>query len=379
MKFTILAIPFMRRQGEELQLAGSDPQRFQVILDKVRDQMVFAEGLGYDGFCLTEQHMQVEGIEVTTNPILWDMYIAQHTKRMRVGQLGMNLTVMNPIKVAEDIAMLDQMTGGRAFAGFSRGNTARWTATMGQHLDITSAESDKSEADQRNRRALYENWRIVKSLWTQELTAIDGEFWKVPLPVKWEFNPTKLWGAEAVDSQGILRKIGIAPRPLQRPHPPVYAPFSYSMETARFWGREGAKMVSFVRAEKEKFMQIIIDECLEAAADAGKNLKPKDVLAIGGMIILGENEAESSRYYKDFEELWKIAYDAPPYHVPMGRMWSGSRQQVQDDVMGLIEKYQVDEIFVWHHIGYFGDEREKAALSTFAEAVIAPIRKQESA
>lgn len=151
------------------------------------------------------------------------------------------------------------------------------------------------------------------------------------------------------------------------------------METARFWGREGAKMVSFVRAEKEKFMQIIIDECLEAAADAGKNLKPKDVLAIGGMIILGENEAESSRYYKDFEELWKIAYDAPPYHVPMGRMWSGSRQQVQDDVMGLIEKYQVDEIFVWHHIGYFGDEREKTALSTFAEAVIAPIRKQESA
>lgn len=379
MKFTILAIPFMRRQGEELQLAGSDPQRFQVILDKVRDQMVFAEGLGYDGFCLTEQHMQVEGIEVTTNPILWDMYIAQHTKRMRVGQLGMNLTVMNPIKVAEDIAMLDQMTGGRAFAGFSRGNTARWTATMGQHLDITSTESDKSEADQRNRRALYENWRIVKSLWTQELTAIDGEFWKVPLPVKWEFNPTKLWGAEAVDSQGILRKIGIAPRPLQQPHPPVYAPFSYSMETARFWGREGAKMVSFVRAEKEKFMQIIIDECLEAAADAGKNLKPKDVLAIGGMIILGENEAESSRYYKDFEELWKIAYDAPPYHVPMGRMWSGSRQQVQDDVMGLIEKYQVDEIFVWHHIGYFGDEREKTALSTFAEAVIAPIRKQESA
>ena len=92
------------------------------------------------------------------------MFIAQHTKTMRGGHLGMNLTAMNPIKVAEDIAMLDHMTGGRAFAGFSRGNTPRWTATMGQHLGITSTESDKSEADQRNRRVFIENWRLVKSL-----------------------------------------------------------------------------------------------------------------------------------------------------------------------------------------------------------------------
>ncbi|MAK55526.1 MAG: hypothetical protein CML17_06745, partial [Pusillimonas sp.] len=170
MKFNILVIPFMRRRGETVSLAGRDRTRFRPMLDAVKDQMVFAENLGYDGFCLTEHHMQVEGIETTTNPIMWNLYIAMHTQKMRVGQLGMNLTAMNPIKVAEDIAMLDQMTGGRAFAGFSRGNTARWTATMGQHLDILSAESDKSEADQRNRRALYENWRLVKSLWEDDLT-----------------------------------------------------------------------------------------------------------------------------------------------------------------------------------------------------------------
>jgi alkanesulfonate monooxygenase SsuD/methylene tetrahydromethanopterin reductase-like flavin-dependent oxidoreductase (luciferase family) len=134
MKFTILAIPFMRRMGETVVLAGRDAGRFRAMMETVKDQMMFAEGLGYDGFCLTEQHMQVEGIEATTNPIMWDMYVAQHTRAMRVGQLGMNLTAMNPIKVAEDIAMLDQMTGGRAFAGFSRGNTPRWTATMGQHI-----------------------------------------------------------------------------------------------------------------------------------------------------------------------------------------------------------------------------------------------------
>ena len=140
MQFVVLAVPYMRRRGETVGRAGSDPARFQVLMEEMKVQMQFAESVGYDGFCLTEQHMQVEGIETTTNPLFWNMYVAQHTSRMRVGQLGMNLTAMNPIKVAEDIAMLDQMTGGRAFAGFSRGNTRRWTATMGQHIDITSTE-----------------------------------------------------------------------------------------------------------------------------------------------------------------------------------------------------------------------------------------------
>src|SRR3546814_5631516 len=66
----------------------------------------------------------------------------------------------------------------RSFAGFTRGNTPRWTATFGQHLGITSTHSDKSESDRRNRAALYENWRLVKALWTEEIVNQQGEFWK---------------------------------------------------------------------------------------------------------------------------------------------------------------------------------------------------------
>ncbi len=374
MKFTILAIPFLREQNETVGLAGRDRDRMQTALRRTREQMVYAEELGFNGFCLTEHHMQVEGVEATTNPIMWDLDIANHTREMRVGQLGMNLTAMNPIKVAEDIALLDHMTGGRVFAGFSRGNTARWTATMGQHLDITSTVSDKGEADQRNRRALYENWAIVKSLWTDELTSIDGEFWQIPKPVPWEFPPTTLWGPEQVDDDGILRQVGITPRPLQDPYPPIYAPFSASMETVRFWGREGGKMVNFVREEKQEFIQIVLDQMLEAAQSAGKNLQNRDVLALGGMLLMGETEAASRSYHEDYMKLWNTAYDAPPYHEPPGRMWSSSIAALQDDVLGLIDTYDVDEIFVWHHIGHFGDQVERDALAAFAEAVIKPLQ-----
>src|SRR5450432_3496207 len=98
MRFTILAIPYMRGRGETVALAGSDPARFQILMHRLREQVQRAEALGYGGFCMTEQHMQIEGIETTTNPILWNYFVAQHTRTMRVGQLGMNLTVVNPIQ-----------------------------------------------------------------------------------------------------------------------------------------------------------------------------------------------------------------------------------------------------------------------------------------
>lgn len=371
MRFKILAIPFARQYGEDIKLAGRDPKRFQTMMVKLRDQMVLAEQLGYEGFCLTEHHMQVEGIECTTNPLFWNLYIAQHTKNFLVGQLGMNLTAMNPITLAENLAMLDHMTGGRVFAGFSRGNTPRWTATMGQHLEITSAESDRSEADQRNRRALYENWKLVKSLWTDDLTSHQGEFWNMPQPVEWNFNPTRDWGGEgAVDGQGILRRAGIVPRPLQTPHPPVYSPFSYSMETARFWATEGAKMVSFVSADKEKFMPVILENCLEAAHEVGRKSTNNDVLALGAHLLMGKTPAKAERYQQMFREVFAYAYDAPPYHVPVGRIWGGSRQETLDSVMELAERYGIDEFFLWHHVGFFGDDIEQEALIEFSEGVI---------
>lgn len=370
MRFTILVVPYMISRGERVQFAGSDRGRFQTLMHRVKEQMQYAESLGYDGFCMTEQHMQVEGIETTTNPLLWNYFVAQHTKKMRVGQLGMNLTAVNPIKLAEDIAMLDHFTNGRVFAGFSRGNTPRWTATFGQHLNITSTDSDRSEADKRNRAAFYENWKIVKELWTKPTTRVEGEFWKVPYPTEWRFAPTDDFGARAVTPDKQLREIGIVPRPFQDPHPPVYAPFSNSMETVRFWAREGGKMVSFVSNENERFMPIVIDEYTKEAEQAGRKVTPNDIVAIGGHLTLGRNAAETKDIEQGFMDLFKYAYDAPPYHVKVGRLWSGSKQAVQDDIGRMRELYKVDEYFLWHHVGYFPQEVEMAMLREFADAVI---------
>lgn len=56
--------------------------------------------------------------------------------------------------------------------------------------------------------------------------------------------------------------------------------------------------------------------------------------------------------------------------MPQGRIWNGSRQEVLDNVMQLAERYQIEEFFVWHHVGMFGDDLEHEALIEFAEGVI---------
>jgi len=84
MQFTILVIPYLIGRGERVQLAGSDKGRFRILMDRLREQMQFAESLGYAGFCMTEQHLQVEGIEATTNPLMWDYFVAP--QRIRIVQ-----------------------------------------------------------------------------------------------------------------------------------------------------------------------------------------------------------------------------------------------------------------------------------------------------
>ena len=146
------------------------------------------------------------------------------------------------------------------------------------------------------------------------------------------------------------------------------------METVRFWGREGGKLVSFVAPDKERFIPLLIDNYLQAAR-AQREATPRDAVAIGGHLVLGRNPAESADIRRGFLELFDYAYNAPPYNVPVGRLWEGSRQQVADEIGRLNEAYGVDEFFLWHHVGYFPDEVEMAMLAEFAAAVISGYRE----
>lgn len=241
MKASLFYLPSIGSRAEiEAGMAGMNPHYYQRMLGELSEQIKLGDALGYDSVSFTEHHFHIEGFELSNNPVLLDLYFAMQTKRIRVGQLGIVLPASNPIRVAEDIAMLDHMTGGRANAGFARGYQRRWVDVMAQqtHGIHGALPNQHDEIDNANRLAFEENFRIVKKCWTEEMLTFDGKFWKVPAgPTPWTLDTTAKWGKGVKD--GILTAVGVVPKPLQKPHPPLFQPFASSENTVRFCAKEG--------------------------------------------------------------------------------------------------------------------------------------------
>src|SRR5712675_566709 len=118
MKASLFYLPSIGSRAEiEAGMAGMNPDFYQRMLKELSEQIRLGDALGYDSVSFTEHHFHIEGFELSNNPVLLDLYFAMQTKRIRVGQ---------------DIAMLDHMTGGRANAGFARGYQRRWVDVMAQ-------------------------------------------------------------------------------------------------------------------------------------------------------------------------------------------------------------------------------------------------------
>ena len=98
-----------RKKDIEAGMAGKRTDLYQEMLFEITEQLQYADEHGYYGCGTTEHHFHVEGEEVSTNPVLLNVYFGSKTKNMKFGQLGNVLPSRNPINLAEDIAMMSQM------------------------------------------------------------------------------------------------------------------------------------------------------------------------------------------------------------------------------------------------------------------------------
>ena len=240
MKVSLFYLPSAGSRADiEAGMAGARGDLYDRMLAEISEQARLADDLGYDSISFTEHHFHIEGFELSNNPVLLDLYVAMQTKRIRVGQLGIVLPAHNPLRVAEDIAMLDRMTGGRANAGFARGYQRRWVDVMAQQTHgIHGARPHQHDAiDAANRAAFEECFRIVKAAWTEDLIAYDGRYWKIPPgEIPWPLEATERWGGGVQD--GLLRQVGVVPKPVQKPHPPLFQPFASSERSIRWCAAE---------------------------------------------------------------------------------------------------------------------------------------------
>ena len=127
MRFSLFMYCTIGRRAElEAGMAGRNPVLYQRMLDEIAEYVRFADDAGYFGFGHPEHHLQIEGFEISNDPRLMSMWLGRHSKRLRVITCGFVSTTHNPLRVAEDIATMDHMLGGRFGVGLVRGYQARW-------------------------------------------------------------------------------------------------------------------------------------------------------------------------------------------------------------------------------------------------------------
>ncbi len=203
---------------------------WHTLVQEMREEVRLMDQGGFTGLWLAEHHFAWDGwYRAPTDPILVGADLIAESDRMRVGQCGAILPDWNPIRVAEDIALLDQFTKGRVDFGAGRGINTRSTIQF-------SKEADRRLDPAHNRALFREILDIVVAALENDSFSYKGQFFTYPSPGWYETN--KLVRDPKYHAEdGELIALGVTPRPYQKPRPPVYI----MAESAGSFGYAGSK------------------------------------------------------------------------------------------------------------------------------------------
>jgi alkanesulfonate monooxygenase SsuD/methylene tetrahydromethanopterin reductase-like flavin-dependent oxidoreductase (luciferase family) len=213
------------------------------VIDEWRKTAEFYEEAGFTAIWVAEHHFWHSGNPgacVPPNPVLVGAHLATHTKRLRVGQSACIIPDWHPIRLAEDLAMLDQITQGRLDIGIARGTNT--SASIQFNRDADRRDQDK------NYVLFEETLDILMKAWTQDAFTHKGEFYTFPQPGWKEPDPRIYTGDPShYGPDGELIALGVAPKPYQKPHPPIWQSADATPSYA-FAGEKGHAATSVFRS-----------------------------------------------------------------------------------------------------------------------------------
>ncbi|HEX6211748.1 MAG TPA: LLM class flavin-dependent oxidoreductase [Methylomirabilota bacterium] len=236
-----------------------------------------ADTLGYETLWLAEHHFQHEGYECIPNIPLLAVDLAHRTERVKIGCAFNIVPTWHPLRLAEDYATADILTGGRVVFGVGRGYHSREVETFGHPM-----------LDGEANRALFEEQvEIILKAFHEESFSHQGRHYTIPPEVPYRGYR--------------LKEITLVPRPIHRPVE-VWQPIvSGSARSLDFMARHGIKGV--ISATAESVVQRWLPDYQAAAARHGRTLRLGEDVILGFRMCLDATEAraiERARPY--FEE-----------------------------------------------------------------------------
>lgn len=331
----------------------------------------YAGTLGFDGIGINEHHQNAYGIMPSPNIIAAGL--ARRTKDTAIVVLGNSIALYNPpVRVAEEFAMLDCISGGRLVAGFPVGTSMDTNYCYGQIPALT-------------REKYNEAHDLILRAWTE------------PDPFAFNGRYTQ------------LRYVNIWPRPLQQPRPPIHIPGGGSVETYDFcidhtYSYSYLSFSGYIRAKA--LMQGYWDRVTERNAPDTSPYRA----GFAQTICVAETDEEAERLYAEHVlyfynrclHVFPGFADAPGYRtiktiqsgalsqyaparggyaaltwkdlIEGGHVIAGSPETVRQRMEDLIRGLHVGNIFCLMHVGDMPLEKCMYSTRLFAEKVMPRLR-----
>jgi alkanesulfonate monooxygenase SsuD/methylene tetrahydromethanopterin reductase-like flavin-dependent oxidoreductase (luciferase family) len=236
-----------------------DPVKAHAMYNEFMDELEAAAELGFDGVCVNEHHSN--GYGLMPSPNLIAASLARRTRDAALVIMGNSLALYDPpIRVAEEMAMIDCISGGRVVAGFPVGTPMDTCFAYGRN---------PSQLRQR----YHEAHDLILRAWTE------------PGPFTWNGRFHQ------------LRYVNPWPRPIQSPHPPIWIPGGGSIETWR-WCAERDYVYSYLSYFGYKLGMSTLRGFWEEMDRLGKDRNP---FRAGFLQFVGvaETSAEARRLYRE--------------------------------------------------------------------------------
>jgi alkanesulfonate monooxygenase SsuD/methylene tetrahydromethanopterin reductase-like flavin-dependent oxidoreductase (luciferase family) len=252
--------------------------------------------LGYHALWTAEHHFQREGYEVFPNLILLSTWLASQTRRLKFGCAFNILPMWHPVRLAEDYAVADIVTGGRVIMGVGRGYHTREVESFGAPLLDAAA----------NRELFEEQMEVLLKCFNEESWSHRGKHYVIP---------------PDVDYRGYrLREITVVPRPLRRPVE-IWMPIA-SGKSIDYMAQQGLK--AMVTLNGEKILEQAAVAYRDACARHGRAKALGEDLIWGVGVFLADSREEAIRRLEpshDERYKWFAPFGFVRYADEQGRPW----------------------------------------------------------
>ena len=313
-----------------------EPELGHIAYHQYLDQLEYAEKVGFDGIGVNEHHANAYGL--MPSPNIMAATLTRRTSKAALVVLGNSIALYNPpLRVAEEMAMLDVLSGGRLIAGFPVGTSMDTNYAYGTIPALT-------------REKYAEAHDLIRKAWAADQPfAFNGRYTK-------------------------LRYVNCWPKPVQRPAPPIFIPGGGSVETYDFcldntYSYSYLSYSGYLRAKLlmegywKRVAERKVDESPYRAgfADA-PGYRTVKTIQTGA---LSQFTQASVRNYPSMS--WK--------DLTEGRyVVAGSPDTVRQQMEELIKTLRVGNVFCLLHMGNMPDDKVRHSTKLFAEKVIPHLR-----